>query len=238
MQLKRLHSWDLEPRAAIALQTRLADQLISDAPLDLARLKLVAGVDVSVKSGVTCACIVVVEFPDLTPVETVCARQPTNFPYVPGLLAFREAPTVLEAAEELSRPPDVFLFDGMGQLHPRRLGIAAHLGLWLGMPTVGCGKSHYIGDYAMPAAEKGSFNPVLHRGEQIGVVLRTRDRVKPVYVSAGHLIDLKSAVELTLACAPRFRLPEPIRLAHKAAAEHCVGNLPASVPPQITGGRL
>ena len=223
MQLNRWHSWDLEPRAAIALQTRLADQLIGDAPLDLDSVKWVAGVDVSVKGGVTCACIAVVDFPGLTPVETVCARQPTRYPYVPGLLAFREGPTVLEAAEKLTGTPDVFLFDGMGQLHPRRMGIAAHLGLWLGLPTLGCGKSHYIGDYDMPAAEKGSVNPVLHRGERVGVVLRTRHRVKPVYVSAGHLIDLESAVALTLACTPKYRLPEPIRLAHKAAAERCAG---------------
>ena len=221
MQLVDLHSWTLEPSDAIALQKRLAPRLISDSPVDLGRVKRVAGVDVSVKNGMTCACIVIVDFPGLNAIETVCAQEPTRYPYIPGLLAFREAPAVLAAAKKLSHPPDVLIFDGMGQLHPRRMGIAAHLGLWLELPTVGCGKSHYIGDYDQPGAEKGCSEPVFYRGERLGVLLRTRSHVKPVYVSAGHLINLDSAVELCRACAPRFRLPEPIRLAHRAAAAHC-----------------
>ena len=157
-------------------------------------------------------------FPELAPVETVVAQQATHYPYIPGLLAFREGPVVLEALSNLRIEPDAVIFDGMGQIHPRRMGIAAHLGLWLGRPTIGCGKSHYIGDYAEPAQEKGSRSPLFYREQQLGVVLRTRRGVKPVYVSAGHLASLAGAVELVLACTPRYRLPEPIRAAHKAAS--------------------
>ncbi len=156
-------------------------------------------------------------YPELEMLETARAQAPTQFPYIPGLLAFREGPVILRALQKLQRKPDVLLFDGMGQIHPRRLGIAAHLGLWLGLPTVGCGKTHYIGEYQVPAAEKGSRSPLFYRGEQLGVVLRTRANVKPVYVSVGHLAEIDSAVALVLSCSPKYRLPMPIRAAHAAA---------------------
>ncbi|MCE2470357.1 MAG: deoxyribonuclease V [Anaerolineae bacterium] len=218
MDIEPLHDWDLSPKSAIALQAELAARLISDRPLAIDRIKRVAGVDVSVKGGQTRAAIVVMSFPDLSPIETVVAQQATRFPYIPGLLAFREAPAILQALSKLGSEPDAIIFDGMGQIHPRRMGIAAHLGLWLGRPTIGCGKSHYIGEYDEPDKEKGSRMPLFYRGEQLGAVLRTRTGVKPVYVSVGHLANLESALELVLACAPRFRLPEPIRAAHKAAS--------------------
>lgn len=218
MRFEPLHDWELAPPSAIALQRQLASRLISDRPLDLRRISRVAGVDVSVKGGQSRAAVVVMSFGDLSIIETAVAQRTTNYPYIPGLLAFREGPVVLEALEKLRHEPDVLIFDGMGQIHPRRMGIAAHLGLWLGRPTVGCGKSHYIGEYDEPAQEKGSRSPLFYREQQPGVVLRTRKGVKPVYVSAGHLIRLDSAVELVLACSPRFRLPEPIRAAHKAAS--------------------
>lgn len=218
MRFTRLHSWDLEPKAAIALQSELAYRLISDTPLEIDDIKRVAGVDVSVKAGQSRAAVVVMSFPELSLIETVVAQQATSYPYIPGLLAFREGPVVLEALAKLNAEPDVLIFDGMGQIHPRRMGIAAHLGLWLGRPTIGCGKSHYIGEYEEPAVEKGSHSPLLYRGQELGVVLRTRMGVKPVFVSAGHLVSLDSAVALVLACAPRFRLPAPIRAAHKAAS--------------------
>ena len=218
MDIEPLHDWDLSPKSAIALQAELAARLISDRPLAIDRIKRVAGVDVSVKGGQTRAAIVVMSFPDLSPIETVVAQQATSFPYIPGLLAFREAPAILQALSKLGSEPDAIIFDGMGQIHPRRMGIAAHLGLWLGRPTIGCGKSHYIGEYDEPANEKGCRMPLFYRGEQLGAVLRTRTGVKPVYVSVGHLANLESALELVLACAPRFRLPEPIRAAHKAAS--------------------
>lgn len=218
MRFEALHDWDLSPKSAIALQAELASRLVSEAPLEFDRVERVAGVDVSVKSGQSRAAAVVMNYPELSTIETVVARQATRYPYIPGLLAFREGPVVLEALGKLSSEPDAIIFDGMGQIHPRRMGIAAHLGLWLRLPTIGCGKSHYIGEYDEPANEKGSRNPLFYRGQQLGVVLRTRTGVKPVYVSAGHLANLNSAVELVLACASRFRLPEPIRAAHKAAS--------------------
>ena len=218
MKIDDLHSWDLSPKAAVTLQRDLAQSLVDNAPLDLQQVHTIAGVDVSVRHGMSRAAVVVMRLPQLEIIEIARAAEATRFPYIPGLLAFREGPVVLAALRRLHIEPDAFLFDGMGQLHPRRMGIAAHLGLWLGRPTIGCGKSHYIGDYQLPADSKGARSQLTHRGEALGVVLRTRARVKPVYVSVGHLADIESAVELTLRCTTRFRLPEPIRAAHKAAA--------------------
>lgn len=213
-----LHAWDLSPSDAIALQNTLASQL-RDEPLDLGRVQRVAGVDVGVKNDVSQAAVVVVSYPDLELLETVTARRPTTYPYIPGLLTFREGPVLIDALSQLRQPPDVYLFDGMGRIHPRRMGIAAHMGLWLDAPTVGVGKTHLIGRYDTPAEEKGAYSPLSYRGDQLGVVLRTRTGVKPVYVSAGHRMMLDTAIELVLACTPRYRLPRPIRLAHKAAGQ-------------------
>ncbi len=218
MHIDELHRWHLCPKAAVALQRDLAKRLVDNAPLDLQQVHTVAGVDVSVRGGLSRAAVVLMRLPQLTIVETVRATEATRFPYIPGLLAFREGPVVLAALRQLQTAPDACLFDGMGQLHPRKMGIAAHLGLWLGRPTIGCGKSHYIGDYQLPADVKGAHSRLTYRGEALGVVLRTRVKVKPVYVSVGHLADIESAVALTLRCTTRFRLPEPIRAAHKAAA--------------------
>ena len=219
MKLKRLHGWNLPPSDAIALQKQLAARLISDRPIDLSKIRTVAGVDLSIKDNVAQAAVVVMSYPALVPLETVRAKQKTAYPYIPGLLTFREGPALEEAFGKLRTPPDIFLFDGMGQIHPRRMGIAAHLGLWLERPTVGCGKTHFIGEYQMPAQQKGSSSALMYRGEQLGVVLRTRKNVKPIYVSVGHLAELNSAVALILACTPRYRLPRPIRQAHIAAGE-------------------
>lgn len=213
-----LHLWDLAPKDAIALQRQLAARLISDRPLDLSTVHTVAGVDVSVKEGLSRAAIVVLALPGLEILETARASSPTAFPYVPGLLSFREGPVILAAYQKLHQTPDILIFDGQGQAHPRRLGIAAHIGLWIERPTVGCAKSWLIGAYEAVGQEKGDFAVLIApEGDIIGVTLRTRSMVKPVYVSAGHLCDHESARKLVLACAPRYRLPEPIRAAHKAA---------------------
>jgi deoxyribonuclease V len=217
MKIHTLHRWDMTPKEAIALQQSLAAQVIVDRPLDVNGVTTVAGVDVSVKNNVSRAAVVVVTLPDLRIIETVTAIMPTPFPYVPGLLSFREGPVLVEAFAQLNHCPDVFIFDGMGRIHPRRMGIATHMGLWLQTPTIGCGKSHFIGEYDAPGEQKGDYSPLTHKGEQLGVVLRTRTRVKPVYISAGHLIDLDSAITLTLMCTPKYRLPEPVRAAHNAA---------------------
>lgn len=218
---RRLHEWDVSPARAVAIQSEFASHLI-DQPLPLESVRLVAGVDVSVKPDAdgharSRAAIAVLSFPDLRLIETAVAIQPTGFPYIPGLLAFREGPVVLEAYRQLRTLPDVLIFDGMGRAHPRRMGIAAHLGLWLDRPTIGCGKSWLIGEYEPPAPERGAWSPLYDRGEIIGAALRTRANVSPVFVSQGHRCDLVSAIALTLACTMRYRLPETTRAAHRAA---------------------
>jgi deoxyribonuclease V len=217
MRLHHLHEWNLLPSEAIALQKQLAAQVIANRPIDLNTIRLVAGVDVSVKDNISQAAVVVVSFPDLQPVETVLASQPTPFPYIPGLLSFREGPVLEKAFEKLQHEPDMFIFDGMGIAHPRRIGIASQMGLWLQKPTIGCGKTHLIGQHSEPGAEKGAYSPLRDRNELIGVVLRTRANTKPVYISPGHLADIPTAIEAVLRCTPKYRLPEPIRLAHNAA---------------------
>lgn len=215
MHITPLHDWRLSPPEAIALQIQLATQL-QDRPI-VPPLRLVAGVDVSVKNGWSQAAVVVMSYPKLDIQETVLARLPVAYPYIPGLLTFREGPVLVEAFSKMRLEPDVFIFDGMGRIHPRRMGIAAHMGLWLDKPTIGCGKTHYIGEYQMPAPHRGAFSPLMHHGEQLGVVLRTRDHVKPLYISAGHLANIDSAIALVLSCTLRYRLPEPVRAAHRAA---------------------
>lgn len=216
MHVNHLHDWNVTPQEAIAIQNEFREKL-EDRPLDFTQIQLIAGVDVSVKNNVSQAAVVVMTYPDMEVIETSLAKQPTPFPYVPGLLTFREGPALEEAFENLSHEPDVFLFDGMGRIHPRRMGIAAHLGLWLGKPTIGCGKTHFIGKYATPDLGAGSYSALTDRGEQLGVVLRTRTNVKPVYISPGHLCDIPSALQFALATTTKYRLPRPIRLAHNAA---------------------
>ncbi|HEV2559945.1 MAG TPA: deoxyribonuclease V [Microvirga sp.] len=217
MNLHPRHDWTVTPEEAVVLQHRLRGEVISDRPIDLEAVRLVAGVDVSVKENQSHAAVVVVAYPDFQPVETVVARRATPFPYVPGLLSFREGPVLEEAFDKLKERPDVFLFDGMGIAHPRRCGIASHMGLWLERPTIGCGKTLLTGRYRDLGEEKGSAAPLVHKGETIGVALRTRTGKNPMFVSPGHLADIPTAAELVLRCSPKYRLPEPIRLAHNAA---------------------
>ncbi|SFU82856.1 Endonuclease V [Methylobacterium sp. 174MFSha1.1] len=217
MDLVRRHGWDLTPTEAVALQRRLATEVVADRALDLDAVRLVAGVDVSVKNDRSHAAVVVATYPDFRVVETVTALMPTPFPYVPGLLSFREGPVLEEAFGRLAAEPDVFLFDGMGTAHPRRIGIASHMGLWLQRPTIGVGKTRLCGRNAPLDEEKGAHQPLIDKGETIGAVVRTRTGKHPLFISPGHLADIPTSVALVLACAPKFRLPEPIRLAHKAA---------------------
>jgi deoxyribonuclease V len=219
VQITHLHDWTLTPSEAIALQKTLAAQVVYDQPLALDGVRLVAGVDVSVKDNVSQAAVVVLSFPDLQVVETVTNVLPTPFPYIPGLLSFREGPVLEDAFARLQHTPDVLIFDGMGRAHPRRLGIASQMGLWLGKPTIGCGKTLLIGRYVEPPQERGAFAPLVDKGEVIGAILRTRANTKPVYISPGHLIDLETALALVMACTPKYRLPEPIRQAHNAAGK-------------------
>lgn len=219
MNIPHLHDWNITPAQAIQLQNEMAKQVVYDRPLDLNAARLVAGVDVSVKENTSHAAVVVVKFPELTPVETVTATMPTPFPYIPGLLSFREGPVLEEAFQQLQNVPDVFIFDGMGRAHPRRIGIASHMGLWLGKPTIGCGKTLLTGKYIEPENERGAYADLVDRKEVIGAILRTRVNTKPVYISVGHLADLPTSVELVMRCSPKYRLPEPIRYAHNAAGD-------------------
>jgi len=216
-----LHRWDITPEEAIQLQRRLVDELASEETVDLERIHTVAGVDVSVKDDHSWAAIAVLSFPELHLLEVGRADSATPFPYIPGLLAFREGPVILQAYANLTITPDVLIFDGQGQAHPRRLGIAAHVGLWLAQPTIGCGKTLLTGKYLEPGRQRGDFEHLLAQdGKVIGFILRTRAGVKPVYISSGNHCDLDSARRITLACTTRYRLPEPIRAAHNAAGLH------------------
>jgi len=178
----------------------------------------VGGLDVGIRNGVACAAVVVLSFPDLRVVAWSVARAPVSFPYIPGLLAYREIPVALGALSHLGVAPDVLICDGQGMAHPRRMGIATHLGILLDGPTVGCAKSRLWGTHGPVGEGRGEWQALDDAGDTIGAVVRTRKGVKPVYVSPGHRADLDSAVRLVLDCAPRYRLPEPTRLAHLLAA--------------------
>jgi deoxyribonuclease V len=219
MNITHLHDWNITPAQAIQLQKEMAAQVIYDRPINIDAVQLVAGVDVSVKENTSHAAIVVLKFPELIPVETVTATMPTPFPYIPGLLSFREGPVLEEALSQLQREPDVFIFDGMGRAHPRRIGIATHMGLWLGRPTIGCGKTLLTGKYVEPGNERGDYADLIDRKEVIGAILRTRANTKPVFISVGHLADLATSIDLVMRCTPKYRLPEPIRYAHNAAGD-------------------
>lgn len=218
MRFKTLHPWDLEIPNAKALQSRLAAKIRSETPDGFAP-KFVAGADMSHRRGSPWlyGAVVVLRFPSLECVETATARYKANFPYVPGYLSFREGPVLLECFRRLRHEPDAVLFDAHGKAHPRRFGLASHLGLWLDLPAVGCAKSRLCGVFCEPAPERGARSQLELDGEQIGTVLRLRPGSKPVFISVGHRISLKDAETLVLACGSgRFRLPEPTRLAHDA----------------------
>jgi deoxyribonuclease V len=178
-------------------------------------ISTVAGVDISFsgKTFGTC-CIVVLEFNSLEVAECVVEKGTIHLPYIPGYLSFREGPLFIRTMALLKSEPDLYFFDGQGIAHPRRLGLAAHLGVLLGIPSIGVAKSRLIGQYDAPGQERGSWTYLLEKHERLGAVLRTRDKVKPVFVSPGHLTDIESAVELTMSVTGRYRIPEPTRLAH------------------------
>ncbi len=221
MHVRELHSWTISPSDAVALQRELAGQLRLDRTLPENAVRTIAGVDLSppdADSGRVRGAAVVVIWPSLEVVEVSTAEGIADFPYVPGLLSFREAPILLEALAGLRTTPDVILVDGQGTAHPRRFGIACHLGLAIDLPTIGCAKSRLVGTHQQPGEEKGGWTPLEHGGDTIGAVVRTRTSVRPIYVSPGNNIDLESSVRWALACSPRYRVPVPTRLAHRAAA--------------------
>jgi deoxyribonuclease V len=225
VRLRELHQWDLTPAEAIALQKELAPQVIRQG--DPGDVRLVAAADIAFvertrgwAAGIARAAVVVMSYPELELVEHHVIETPVSFPYVPGLLSFREIPALALAFGRLSREPDLLLVDGQGVAHPRRLGIASHVGLLAGIPTIGCAKSRLCGEAAEPSAQRGSMTELTDGGEVIGLVVRTKDRVKPLYVSVGNLISLRQAAEWVLRLAPTHRLPEPIRLADHLSKGH------------------
>lgn len=221
------HSWDVSPQEAAALQRELARRVERNPRLETVRR--VAGIDVSVQGDVARAAVVVLNLEGLDVVDYALATQPVTFPYIPGLLAFREGPAVLEALEHLNTPPDLLIFDGQGLAHPRRLGIASHIGVLVDMPAIGCAKSRLCGWHDEPEEQPGSYAPLLDRGEVIGVALRTRQATSPVYVSIGHRVDLATSIKYVLACCRGYRLPETTRWAHRVAGGE-VPDLQATQP--------
>ncbi|MEC8900687.1 MAG: deoxyribonuclease V [Pseudomonadota bacterium] len=218
-----LHEWSLSPKQAIALQSQLAQQLESRDRIN--PVTYIAGVDIGFEEGgaVTRAAVVVLQWlpeeaPHLPVVEQVVHREPTRMPYIPGLLSFREIPAVLGAFAKLKTQPQLVMVDGQGIAHPRRLGVAAHLGLWLDLPTIGIAKSRLTGKHAEVGEARGDWVPLMAGQEVIGAVLRSRANVKPVFVSPGHRLSLDTSLEWVMRCLGPTKLPEPTRLADRLAS--------------------
>ena len=219
MKTRKLHKWDLSYKQARDLQIRLAKRVrftpVKGKPV------IVAGLDCALsKDGKKIfAAVVVIKLPDFEIIEITTAKRKLSFPYVPGLLSFREAPVCIDAIEKLKTQPDAFIIDGQGYAHQRRFGIACHIGIIVNKPTVGCAKSRLIGSFNEPPRWKGGFSPLVDDDEVIGAVLRTRTDVKPVFVSVGHNCTLKDAIKIVLQCLTKYRLPEPSRLAHQLVGQ-------------------
>ena len=217
MEIHQLHDWNLTIAQAIDLQKHFSGQI--DCSSKINKPGLIAGVDVSVnRQNLARAAVVVLNYGGLEVIETVSVEGQTNFPYIPGLLSFREIPLLLKVFEKLKRCPDLIMVDGQGIAHPRNFGLASHLGLILDIPSIGCAKSHLFGDYSEPDNEPGKFSFLKgHKNEIIGAVLRTKSNVKPLFISIGHKIDLPTSIHWVLQCCKGYRLPEPTRKAHKAS---------------------
>lgn len=212
----KLHDWDLTPTEAARVQSELRERLI--LKWDNRSVATVGGVDISIKTEAARAAIVILSYPDLVPLEAVLADAPLVFPYIPGLLAFREGPAVLAAWAKLQNKPDLLMFDGQGIAHPRGIGIASQMGLWLERPTIGVAKSRLYGLHAEVGPTRGDRADLLDKHKNlIGAVLRTREKTNPLYISPGHLMDVGHAVQFVLDCCTTYRLPEPTRWAHKVA---------------------
>jgi deoxyribonuclease V len=224
MKLVAEHPWNVTPKEAIAIQKQLRERVETEDRLD--KIEYVAGVDVGFEQNntTTRAAVAVLAFPSLELHEQAIARLPTTFPYVPGLLSFREIPGILEAMQQLTTKPDLLLCDGQGIAHPRRFGIASHLGVLCDIPAIGVAKTRLIGSHDDIPEKKGAWTPLHHKGEIIGAVLRTRENVKPLYISPGHRISLETAIDYVMACITKYRLPETTRWAHRLASGMAQGS--------------
>lgn len=215
-----LHSWTQNPQQAIAIQKQLAGQVIKQD--SLSQVKLIAGVDIGFEqvgtTSLTRAVVVVLAYPSLQVVDYVLHKEVTRMPYIPGLLSFRETPAALAAFEQLKQTPDLVMVDGQGIAHPRRLGVASHLGLWLDIPTIGVAKKRLCGKYQITPSVKGDWVPLEDKGETIGAVLCSKDNIKPLFVSVGHKVCLDTAINWVINCLTKYKLPEPTRMADRLAS--------------------
>jgi deoxyribonuclease V len=217
-----MHDWPSTLEEAQAIQERLRSQVIAHD--DFGEIRTVAGVDTGYEGDLARAAVVVLAYPSLEPLDYAVARRPAPIPYVPGYLSFRETPAVLAALDALHTHPDLLICDGQGIAHPRRFGIASHIGVLSGLPSIGCAKSLLTGHHGPVPDERGAHVPLTHRGEQIGVVLRTREGTKPLYISIGHRVGLPTAIQFVMSCTTKYRLPETTRAADRLASH---GKLPA-----------
>ena len=211
------HRWDLTPKEAVTVQKYLADKVIRKSGSDIGAVAYVAGVDTHFHQGLAVSAVVVIRLSDLSTVDYATAVKKIRFPYIPGLLTFREGPAILAALDHLTAVPDLLIFDGQGIAHPRRCGLASHIGLLLDLPSIGCAKTRLLGRYIEPHATKGCYSYLKDGNETIGAAVRTRSRVRPVFVSIGHRISLRDSIKIVLHCCTRYRLPETTRRADKLA---------------------
>lgn len=217
MRFRHIHPWNLRPLEAIRIQNQLRRKIKlirwQGAP------KLIAGVDAAFKRNQAIGVVVVLNYPELKIIEYVRKSAKISYPYIPGLLTFREGPVLEKCFRALKNEPDVIIFDGQGLAHPRNMGIASHIGILLDKPTIGCAKTHLFGEYTEPANQRGAFSYLFDKRKKIGAVLRTKNNVKPVFISPGNKIDIGSSLKIILMCTKKYRLPEPIRIAHQFAQQ-------------------
>ncbi len=219
MKIYKRHSWDLSLDEAVVIQEKLQPEIITKDQFK-EPIKHVAGVDMGFEDDgrISRAAVAVLSYPDLDLRDTSIVKRPTTFPYIPGFLSFREIPALLDALEKITITPDIIFCDGQGIAHPRRFGVACHLGLFVDIPTVGVAKSLFVGKHEELPEARGSWQPLIYEAETVGAVLRTRNGVKPVYVSSGHRISLTTAIDYVLRCTPKYRLPETTRIADRLAS--------------------
>ena len=222
MQINQLHDWNLSIDAAKKIQEELKLKIITSDETDFRQIKRIAAADISFNfySNLLFGVVVIFDFDTITPIIHYSGFQQTTFPYVPGYLSFREAPLILDICKNITEKIDLFICDGQGIAHPRGIGLASHIGLFLDTPTIGCAKSLLCGEVQEPAPEKGSTSPIIFNGEEIGLALRSRQNVKPVYISSGHRISSQLAKEIIIYLSPRYRIAEPLRAAHKLVNQY------------------
>ncbi|MEJ2634252.1 MAG: deoxyribonuclease V [Calditrichia bacterium] len=217
MKIEQRHKWNVTTEEAREIQQTLRRKLETDIPIEMDKIKTIAAADISFSrfGKILFGAVVLMDFADLASLRIIRKTAEASFPYIPGYLSFREAPVIMDIFREIDPLPDVLLCDGHGVAHPRGFGLASHLGVLLDIPSIGCAKSVLVGEYEEPGAERGDYSPLVYHESIVGAALRTRQNVKPVFVSIGNKIGLEDAIRIVLHCSPRYRIPEPVRLAHR-----------------------